>query len=898
MSVFPDHFQLDLSAVAAPDAVVEVGNARFTVLTDRLVRLEYDSERRFEDRPTQAIWYREQPVPAFTVRSEVNFLEIETVALVLRYEHQDNQPFNAENLSIYVKAADTTWHPGVVDTQNLKGTTRTLDYTNGYKPLEPGLISRSGWGLLDDSTSFALNPAGMLEPRSGAGFDWYFFAYGNDYRACLSDYCQVSGHIPMIPRWILGNWWSRYWAYTQQELTQLVNDFESHDIPLSVCIIDMDWHVTNTGNKSTGWTGYTWNKELFPDPEGFIDFLHEKGLKTAMNLHPAEGVHPHESMYPEMARRMGIDPASQQPVEFDITDPEFVRAYFEVLHHPYEEMGVDFWWIDWQQGQKSKIEGLDPLWLINHLHFQDLGRNPNRRPFIFSRWGREGHQRYPIGFSGDSYMTWDTLRFEPYMTATAANVAYGWWSHDIGGHTSGVGDSELFTRWVQFGVFSPIMRIHSTKGAFYDQRPWMFEDAEVNQVLRDTLQLRHALIPYIYTMAWRAHRDSLPLMLPMYYEYPDVEAAYHCPQQYWFGSEMIAAPFVDPIDSGTSFSRQVVWLPEGDWYHVFTGQHYQGGRWHAIYGTLRDIPLFARAGAIVPMGPKVGWGGLDNPNELHLHVFAGADGTFTLYEDDGESRNYQQDQFCETRIVQSWDDNQLEVSIAAPEGDTNLLPETRLVTLHLHGIGPNAQISVEIAGTAINTVEQHYDDSTETLVAGPFVLPSTASMQLTAQASGLLSRRDRKRETILRLLRAFKLNSGVRNQLFDKLDAVMDNPELIAAYALSMTESQMRALMEILYEAGIHHVMETDVPTRLILWNNNNDPAIRYRYGTLYLHFGMVQSAHHEHGELPKYATLTPEIKSWQHGALNQHVRRTQWQLQVDYHQHAIITESYRETSP
>ncbi|MCZ2099422.1 MAG: hypothetical protein LC121_24815 [Anaerolineae bacterium] len=194
--------------------------------------------------------------------------------------------------------------------------------------------------MFDDSTSLVFNDEYWLTPRANPEIDWYFFGYGHDYAACLQDYCEVSGRAPMIPRWMLGNWWSRYWAYTQEELTQLVHDFQSREIPLSVCIVDMDWHVTKTGNTSTGWTGYTWNRDLFPDPQGMIAFFHDNGLRTALNLHPAEGIHPHEESYPEMARRMGIDPATGQPVEFDITNPEFARAYFEVLHYPYETMGV------------------------------------------------------------------------------------------------------------------------------------------------------------------------------------------------------------------------------------------------------------------------------------------------------------------------------------------------------------------------------------------------------------------------------------------------------------------------------------------------------------------------------------------------------------------------------
>lgn len=188
-----------------------------------------------------------------------------------------------------------------------------------------------------------------------------------------------------------------------------MDDFEKHHIPLSVCIVDMDWHKTKTGNASSGWTGYSWNRELFPDPDEFIDQLHARNLKTALNLHPAEGVHSHEDQYPLMATRMGLDPDEKEPIPFDIADPQFAQAYFEILHHPLEEQGVDFWWIDWQQGSQSKIEGLDPLFWLNHTHYYDLARSPEKRPFIFSRWPGLGGQRYPIGFSGDTVVDWSSL---------------------------------------------------------------------------------------------------------------------------------------------------------------------------------------------------------------------------------------------------------------------------------------------------------------------------------------------------------------------------------------------------------------------------------------------------------------------------------------------------------
>lgn len=894
MSAIMEQFRLDFKTRADSKAVVYCGNARFSILADRLIRMEYHPQAIFEDRATQTMWYREQAVPDFTVKETEAGIEIETEFLQLSYTNIGDG-FTADNLSIRLKNSDTIWHYGDTDSANLKGTTRTVDVAHGFVPLDDGLLSRNGWSVLDDSTSLVFDENSWLESRDTGAIDLYFFGYGHDYKACLQDYCKISGNVPLIPRWILGNWWSRYWHYTQEELTQLINDFEAHQLPFSVCVIDMDWHITKTGNTSSGWTGYTWNRELFPDPQAFIDFLHEKGLHTSMNLHPAEGIHPHEAQYELMAERLGIDPTSQKPIEFDITNPEFARAYFEVLHHPYEDMGIDFWWIDWQQGLKSKMQGLDPLWLINHLHFFDLGRDGTRRPFIFSRWGNQGHQRYPIGFSGDSYVSWESLRFQSYMTPTASNIAYGWWSHDIGGHTSGDNDSELFVRWVQFGVFSPILRIHVTKGQFHDRRNWLFGDTLEGHVLRDALQLRHALIPYLYTMAQRAHEASLPPLLPMYYEYPELDEAYHCPHQYMFGTELIAAPYVYRADSDTGLSRQVVWLPEGDWYHFFTGEYYQGNCWYAIYGELEDMPVFARAGAIIPLDSHLGRSSTSNPDALDIQLFAGADGQFTLYEDDGESLDYIRGASCTTSMKQSWSDSQLSFTIEPAQGDTSLIPQERTISLSIHGVKNSSTIDIKIDGQVIES-NSDYDVDKEILFIKGIQLNTASTFSLTLKAQA--SHRDRSRETIMRYLTAFRLHIGVRNRLADELDDVMDDIEKLAPFILPMTNSQARALFETLCGAGIHQIDDAHDPTLLIMWNNEEKQDISFRYADTYLYFGFMPSAHHDKGIVPRYATITPEIKTWKHSALEKQVQQTQWQLQIDYKNLLSVQVAHLEKTP
>ncbi|MCI0552012.1 MAG: DUF5110 domain-containing protein [Anaerolineae bacterium] len=740
--------------VANTDAIVAMHNVRFTVLTDRIIRIEFSNDNIFEDRPSQVFWYRGQPVPKFKKKITPKVVEIETDYLYLVYKI-GRSGFTSRNLSIKLKQGKVTWRYGdsAVKAGNLKGTARTLDGVAGRTKLEDGLVSKAGWSAVDDSKTLVFDESGWLVPRVGEkslkarfaktfrdSLDIYFFGYGHDFPALLLDYTRIAGEVPMIPRYILGNWWSRYWAYSQDELQSLMQEFRARDIPLSVCIVDMDWHITKTGNESMGWTGYTWNRELFPDPQGFIAWLHSQGLRTALNLHPADGVHPHEEQYEAMAKWMGIDPESKTSIPFDISNPRFMKGYFKILHHPYEgsplplalsgalaktkrgeglgvrdKRGVDFWWMDWQQGKESRVKGLDPLWGLNHLHFQDHGRDGKKRPFVFSRWGGLGNHRYPIGFSGDTVIEWSSLAFQPYFTSTAANVAYGWWSHDIGGHFYEDGTPELYLRWVQFGVFSPIFRLHSTNMPALERRPWA-KPERIYHAARDAMQLRHALIPYIYSMAWRVHQTGLSLVTPMYYGNMDSDEAFKAKDQYFFGTELLAAPVIKPVNDKTGLTTQKIWFPPGSWFNFFSGEQIKGGTWHTAKAALEDIPVYAKAGAIVPLAPKVGWGEIENPKELDLYIFPGADNRFELYEDDGETTDYRRGKYAITVFTLKKN----KFTIHASSGDTNLIPAQRTYRIHLRGV--DERTSAALPGK--------YDPTTRTLSLESVTLKPNDSLQV------------------------------------------------------------------------------------------------------------------------------------------------------------------------
>ena len=704
---------------------------RFTVLTPSLIRMEYSPKGKFEDRASQSVFFRDFPKNDFSVESVNGQLTIETENLLLTY--RESAAFSQDSLCIRLKTEPaSTWYFGD-EFEDLGGTTKTLDDVNGETGLESGVCSRNGFSVLDDSKTMLLNNEnGWVEVRTPETIDCYFWGYGFRYLDAVKDLYRLTGVPPMLPAYALGNWWSRYHKYTQEEYQKLIERFEQEDIPFSVSVVDMDWHIVDIPeelqekdapkngfyNLCNGWTGYSWNKELFPDYKSFLKFLKDKCLRTSLNLHPHAGVRRHEDMYAEMARSCGIDPESGEPVRLDILSPEFMEKYFDILHHPYEEAGVDFWWMDWQQGtsywwiheenkdgkMRDEREVLDPLWMLNHLHIADIKRN-GKRPMFFSRYAGPGSQRYPVGFSGDTYVTWASLDFQPYFTVTASNIGYGWWSHDIGGHMGGFRDDELITRWLQFGVFSPINRLHSSSTEFIRKEPWCYEE-KTERILKQWLRFRHRLFPYIYTMNYRNHTALEPLLQPMYYAHPKKAAAYEMKNQFMFGSELMVAPITQPNNPITCKGSTKVWLPKGDWFDFFSGLHYTSkkGRTLSVHRDIGEYPVFAKAGAIVPLQKHHL---LEAGDDLEIVIFPGADNSFTLYEDAGDGSEFEKGEFVQTEMVMQWSEAPV-FTVEPAKGAVSLLPKRRSYHFVLRGFAEGVAVKALVNGKEV-AAEAVYD---------------------------------------------------------------------------------------------------------------------------------------------------------------------------------------------
>lgn len=725
----------DIHPKANEKATVSVGKARFTILTDRLIRMEWAEDGAMEDNATLGIVNRETPVPVFKVTNKGKGCTIKTDKVTLNYK--GNGKFTAENLSVSFKlnGKKVIWHPGDSDKGNLNGTTRTLDGYKGKKtrdPFDKGVCSRDGWAIIDESTRHLLVPSGddweyWVKARTDVDRqDWYIFAYGHDYKAAVKDFTVVAGKIPLPPKYAFGYWWCKYWIYSDTELKDLAQHLKDFSIPTDVMIIDMDWHKLwgynsklkqkDEAGERLGWTGYTWDESLFPCPENLLKDLHDYGLKTSLNLHPASGLVPREEPYERfrkdyLSRTNDYDgpkdyikpDGTNAYIPFRIDQQAWANAYFNSVLGPIEKQGVDFWWLDWQQYRESRYtKNLSNTFWLNYTFWNDkarqsaaLGKKADR-PMIYHRWGGIGSHRYQLGFSGDTYATWTVLGRIPWFTATASNVGYGYWGHDIGGHMQPKGvdrvDPELYTRWLQSAVFTPIFKTHSTKSLAMENRFWVFP--QHFDMMRKAIRLRYELSPYIYTGAREAYDNGICICRPLYYYFPEEEKAYTEDEEFLFGNDILATVVCTPLNNKTGLAGRKMWFPgQNGWFDIATGTMYRNCS-DSLQYTIQENPWFVREGAVIPLAGK-NIPNLQTPsNELRLRIIPGM-GEFrtSVYEDDGKSQAYDTD-FARTDIQKQTSEGMVKVQVNARSGKFEGALATRKITLELAGAAAPSKVTV------------------------------------------------------------------------------------------------------------------------------------------------------------------------------------------------------------
>jgi alpha-glucosidase (family GH31 glycosyl hydrolase) len=756
--------------------VIVDGRARFDVITPSLIRLEYAADGAFESSRTQTTEGRlRMRAPRVRTSARRGVRVIDTGRVVLRWR-RGSGPFGAKNLSVRIGTRVVHPQPGP-NPDPLGGWRRSLDLVDGPVPLHEGMLSRAGWYVLDD-TKTALMADDWFAPRrarSGDYQDLYLFAYGSDYLRGLRDLRVLTGAAPLLPRKAFGVWFSRYWPYSSDDLMALVARFRAEHVPLDTLSLDTDYkavhdpagaaiasEVAGAPGGNYSWNSWDWNRNLFPDPAGFLRWAREQGLSTALNVHPS--IDSADPQFEATQTRAGggltaddgcrvtqADPNGQCMV-FDWTDRKQLDAYF-ALHDRFENDGASFWWLDWCcDSSKADAPGLTPDTWINRLYFQRQRARGSRWP-AFQRIGGSfqtdfsgavgngafAEHRYTLQFTGDTCGTWPLLKFASEFTAAEASIGLPYVSHDIGTFhavsPTGICDKtqspiltprqndlppDMYVRWVQLGTFQPLLRLHSHHGR---RLPWEFP-GQPGEIAANFLRRREALVPYVYSLAAEANATGVPLVRPLYIGWPKQGDAYEFPSEYTLGRDVLVAPVAEPGDPASVN----VWFPPGTWIDMFTRERHKGPATESLSVPLDRMPVFVRAGGIVPTQPELATTEAAPSKSLILTAYSG-DGSARLYDDAGDGLAYLTGKGAWTTIVQRRARRVSRVTIGPLKGSFAGKPATRAWELRLVGVAKPRRVTT--AGRA--TKRWRYDAPTRTLTVPTGARPTRRPLTITAR---------------------------------------------------------------------------------------------------------------------------------------------------------------------
>ena len=707
MYEFGESFRYNLDDLKSkPDAITQGEKFRITVLTERLIRLEYSPTSVFNDLKTELVSFRNFDVPHFTRKEDDHFLEITTSYFKLSYSK--NEDFKGSNFSptknLRVEVTDTgvVWYVGHPEARNYYGSNISAEVKKNETEANRGLYSLDGIVSFDDSENYRINEMGSLEPPIKGNRDIYLFVYKKDFGYAIPDYFKLTGLPALIPRYALGNWWSKDTNYTQDDVLNLTNKFERYNIPISVFLFDKDWHIRRT-DKNLLETGFTFNKELIPDPKLLINELHKKGVRVGLQINTVDGFYPHEEKYQEIKEFLGYEKEGIIPI--DPLNPKVLDAVLKYGLMPLENYGVDFFWNDMKD-----TSDLHRLWAMNHYMFNNLSRDPAKRGMLLARNSLRAAHKYPVLYAGESIVSWENFKSSPFFNLSASNIGVSWWSHDIGGYTDGIEDPELYVRSVQLGVFSPIMRFHSAGGKYYKREPWKWDPKTFGIVTR-YLELRHRLTSYLYTEAYKYHKTGTMIFQPLYYY---EEHVYDDPTlriEYFFGSELFVSPIIKKMNPIMKRTIHKFYLPDGVWYEFTTGKRYPGKRKYNSFYKEEDYPVFAKKGSIIPLSNKSNINNTSNPTDLEIHVFPGQNNTYRMYEDDGISSLYKEGYYLITEIDYNYLPNNYTLIIRPVEGKTGIVPEKRNYKIRFRNTKYSEDVIVYFDSTQIEIANKYVEDN-------------------------------------------------------------------------------------------------------------------------------------------------------------------------------------------
>ena len=707
-----DQFKFDLNkSTANKDCIFKGDKYRITVLTERLVRLEYNVNGIFEDYPTELVWYRNFPKPEFSVNETTRTLNIKTRYFELNYikEKKFSSTLN-KNLKIDLIGSDKYWYYGHPEIRNYSAGVFGLNDTNDKK-LRKSLYSLDGFVSIDDSKSSIILENGVFKKRDNTGIDIYVFLYGNDFYYCLNDYFMITGYPPLIPRYALGNWWSKDDFYNEFDVAHIVKKFEDNNIPISLFVLNK-WQTENSFEFS----------EMYKDPKSISNYLHSKNIKLGLSVEDPKLFKVNTKSFDKLKQYLSVDKNGNIP--FNVFDARNIEAFLNILIHPLNNVGVDFYSLE--TFNKNNLERLS---ILKHYLYYDTLKNNLNRPLISAYNYLVAPHRYPILYAGKSDVSWETLKKIPVFNSSVSNMGVSFFSHDAGGSSNGIEDNELFTRFIQLATFSPILRLGSDSGKYYKREPWKW-GLKTKEITTDYLNLRHKLIPYLYTESYKYFKYGKPLIEPIYYRYPSTYDDLLYKDEYFFGSTFLVSPITEKKDYLMNRVIHKMFIPDGMWYDFFTGKQFKGNKRYTSFYKDQEYPVFVKAGSIIPMSLNK-LNDTSSPSNMEIQVFPGANNTYSIYEDDGQTTKYLNGDYLITNIEFVYEKNNYKLTILPVSGKKGIVPDNRNYKIRFKNTKPTSVVSSFIGSNRISN--NCYKDDTDLIVEVSNV-PTTS--QLTLVVSG------------------------------------------------------------------------------------------------------------------------------------------------------------------
>jgi Glycosyl hydrolases family 31/Ricin-type beta-trefoil lectin domain/Domain of unknown function (DUF5110)/Carbohydrate binding module (family 6)/IPT/TIG domain len=598
--------------------------------------------------------------------------------------------------------------------------------------MAPGLLDQSGWYLLDDTQTALWTSSGWIQTRPAGDLqDGYLFGYGQNFTQALSDLAKITGPAPLLPESLFGNWFSRYYPYSTSDYQDTVLPaFAANGVTLDNLSVDTDWKSPNT------WDGWEWNPSLFPSSTSFLSWAKSEDINVALNVHASIATND-----PAYTQAQNIAGGTLGPVYcsagttcdgWDWGNVAQAESYFATADPT--QNAASFTWLDWCCDNSLVTQpGVTPDSWINYLTAQQMV-NLGERGFVLSRIGASNENSqagaYPAGpwadhrsavaFTGDTQGTWNTLASEAQLAQDEGAIGEPYVSDDIGSFlgNSGPNDADdLYLRWLELGTFQPIMREHSNSGQ-NPRLPWNY-DAATQAVGDQFMQLREALVPYMYTLAAQASNTGLPMAQALYLDYPAQAAAYTNPTEYLLGSNMLVAPVTTPGDSAST----QVWFPPGKWVDYFTGATFTGPGTQTLETPTTRIPVFVKAGGVIPLQPSASHASVAGSAPLTLQVYPGGNGSFSLYNDAGTGLGYQTGQSTNTPVTytENASAGSSTVTVGPATGSYSGEPANRSYTVDL--VDLSKPTSVQINGATLAASGWTYNSATSTV---QIPVPATA----------------------------------------------------------------------------------------------------------------------------------------------------------------------------